>query len=36
MRGLGYMTVREMLETMHKNDLFDMFPVFVMWYISLK
>ena len=26
--GLGYMTVPEMLETMHKNDLFDMFLVF--------
>ena len=26
--GLGYMTVPEMLETMHQNDLFDMFPVF--------
>ena len=26
--GLGYMTVPEMLETMHENDLFDMFPVF--------
>ena len=26
MRGLGYlMTVSEMLETMHENDLFDMF-----------
>ena len=27
-RGLGYMTVPEMLETMHENDLFDMFSVF--------
>ena len=27
-RGLGYMTVPEMLETMHENDLFDMSPVF--------
>ena len=27
-RGLSYMTVPEMLETMHENDLFDMFPVF--------
>ena len=26
--GLGYMTVPEMLETMHENDLFDMSPVF--------
>ena len=26
-RGLGYMTVPEMLETIHENDLFDMFPV---------
>ena len=26
-RGLGYMTVPEMLKTMHENDLFDMFPV---------
>ena len=26
--GLGYMTVPEMLETMHENNLFDMFPVF--------
>ena len=26
--GLGYMTVPEMMETMHQNDLFDMFPVF--------
>ena len=25
-RGLGYMTVSEILETMHKNDLFDIFP----------
>ena len=25
---LGYMTVSEMLQTMHKNDLFDMFPKF--------
>ena len=25
---LSYMTVPEMLETMHENDLFDMFPVF--------
>ena len=27
-RGLGYMTVPEMLETMHENDIFDMFSVF--------
>ena len=27
-RGSGYMTVSEMLETMHENDLFDMFPEF--------
>ena len=27
-RRLGYMTVSEMLETMHKNDLFDKFPEF--------
>ena len=27
-RGLGYMTVPEMLETVHENDQFDMFPVF--------
>ena len=27
-RGLGYMTVPEMLETMHENDQFDMFAVF--------
>ena len=27
-RGLGYMTVSEMLETMHENDPFDMFPEF--------
>ena len=27
-RGLGYMTFPEMLETMHENDLFDMLPVF--------
>ena len=28
-RGLGYMTVSEMLETIHENDLFDMvFRVF--------
>ena len=26
--GFGYMTVPEMLETMHENDLFDMFLVF--------
>ena len=26
--GLGYMTVPEMLEMMHKNNLFDMFLVF--------
>ena len=35
-RGLGYMTVSEMLQTMHENDLFDMFPAFLMWYISLE
>lgn len=27
-RGLGYMTVSEILETMHENDLFDIFPEF--------
>ena len=27
-RGLGYMTVSEILETMHKNDPFDIFPEF--------
>ena len=27
-RGLDYMTVSEMLETVHENDLFDMFPEF--------
>ena len=27
-RGLGYMTFPEMLETMHENDLFDMLAVF--------
>ena len=27
-RGLGYMTVSEMLETVHGNDLLDMFPDF--------
>ena len=27
-RGLGYMTVSEMLETMHENDLFNIFPEF--------
>ena len=27
-RGLGYMTVSEMLETMHENDLFDIFSEF--------
>ena len=27
-RGLGLMTVSEMLETMHENDLFDIFPEF--------
>ena len=27
-RGLGYMTVSEMFQTMHENDLFDMFPEF--------
>ena len=26
--GLGYMTVPEMLEKMHENDLFNMFLVF--------
>ena len=35
-RGLGYMTVSEILQTMHENDLFDMFPVFFMWFISLE
>ena len=28
MRGLGYMSVPEMLETMHKNDLFNLFSEF--------
>ena len=28
LRGLGYLTVPEMLATMHENDLFDMSPVF--------
>ena len=27
-RGLGYITVPEMLETMYENDLFDRFPLF--------
>ena len=27
-RGLSYITVSEMLETMHENDLFDLFPEF--------
>ena len=27
-RGLGYMTVSEILETMYENDLFDIFPEF--------
>ena len=27
-RGLGYMSVPEMLETIHENDLFDRFPSF--------
>ena len=27
-RGLGYMSVPEMLETMHENDLFDRLPSF--------
>ena len=27
-RGLGYMTVSEVLETVHENDLFDMFREF--------
>ena len=27
-RGLGFMTVSEILETMHENDLFDIFPEF--------
>ena len=27
-RGLGYVTVSEMLETMHENDLFDIFSEF--------
>ena len=27
-RGLGYVTVSEMLETMHENDLFDIFAEF--------
>ena len=28
LRGLGYMTVLEMLETMQENDLLDIFPEF--------
>ena len=28
MRGLGCINVLEMLETMHENDLFDIFPEF--------
>ena len=32
--GLGCMTVSEMLETMHENDL--CFQNFLMWYISLQ
>ena len=28
MRGLGYMTVSEMMETMQEDDLFDVFPAF--------
>ena len=28
MCGLRYITVSEMLETMHENDLVDMFPEF--------
>ena len=35
-RGLDHITVPEMLETMHENDLFDMFPVLFMWFISLE
>ena len=27
-RGLGYMTLPEILKTMHENNLFDMFRVF--------
>ena len=27
-RGLGYMTVSEILETVYEDDLFDMFPEF--------
>ena len=27
-RGLGFMTVSEILETMHENGLFDIFPEF--------
>ena len=27
-RGLGYLTVSEILETVYENDLFDMFPEF--------
>ena len=31
-RGLGYMTVPEMLETMHENDILDIcFQCFLMW-----
>ena len=36
-RGLGDMTVSEMLQTIHENDLFDIcFQGFLMWYISLQ
>ena len=35
-RGLGYMTVSEILETMHENDLFNIFPEFQRWCISLQ
>ena len=30
------MTVSEKLETMHENDLYDMFPELLPWYISLS
>ena len=33
---LGYMTVSEMLETMHESDLFDIFQQFLSWCISLQ
>ena len=37
MRGLGYMTVSEMLDKMHENYPFDMFPGFSnVVYMSLQ